>query len=288
MSQKQFTDKVSVIIPAFNCEATLDRAVRSVLNQSYSNLELIIIDDNSEKPIKFYSNKLTRVFRNPKNRGAAYSRNKAARLADGRFIAFLDADDYWHPDKLKRQLQRLNEIKKNSKNLQRNFAIVSGVNILKNNNLHARPRIPINYQELEYTISGVWFFPGSTLLIERDFFTALGGFDDNFRRLEDYEFFLRFHQYNGKLVMVEEALSYIERQPHANLTDVVKSCKKIFYKHWRLAKTVRLKRYMLGYLFLEIGATAYYSGKILIGITALLLSFGLVPRASPQLKTWWH
>ena len=111
---------VSVIIPAFNCEATLDRAVRSVLNQSYSNLELIIIDDNSEKPIKFYSNKFTRVFRNPKIVVQPTHETKLRELANGRFIAFLDADDYWHPDKLKRQLQRLNEIKKNSKNLQRN------------------------------------------------------------------------------------------------------------------------------------------------------------------------
>ena len=99
---------VSVVMPAYNCEKYIAQAIRSVLQQSV-DLELIIIDDNSadktsEVIHSFLQDDRIRYVKNQSNMGVATSRNKGIALAKGRYIAFLDADDYWSEDKLEKQL----------------------------------------------------------------------------------------------------------------------------------------------------------------------------------------
>lgn len=102
--------KVSIIMPNYNCEKFLDETINSVLNQTYPDWELLIVDDcstdNSVEKIKSFCNKDNRVklFVNEKNSGAAASRNLALREASGKWIAFLDSDDLWLPEKLEKQL----------------------------------------------------------------------------------------------------------------------------------------------------------------------------------------
>lgn len=102
--------KVSIIMPNYNCEKFIEQTVDSVLAQTYGNWELLIVDDcstdNSVEIIKNYCEKDERIklFINEKNSGAAASRNYALREATGRWIAFLDSDDIWLPEKLQRQL----------------------------------------------------------------------------------------------------------------------------------------------------------------------------------------
>lgn len=101
-------DLVSVIMPAYNTAEYIDASVRSVLDQTYRNLELIIVDDFSddgtEKIISGYSDERIVLLRNECREGAAYSRNRALKQARGRWIAFLDSDDLWHPEKLEKQI----------------------------------------------------------------------------------------------------------------------------------------------------------------------------------------
>ena len=91
---------VSIIITSYNNENTIDRAINSALNQSYQNCEVIVIDDcsndNSSTIYQEYGNKI-RVYRNEKNEGLPYSRQVGIHKSHGRFIAFLDADDYLSP-----------------------------------------------------------------------------------------------------------------------------------------------------------------------------------------------
>lgn len=100
---------VSVIMPAYNCEKYISTAIESVLAQQIS-LELIIINDCSsdetEQVIHRYtsSNPNIRYFKNETNLGASGTRNRAVKLALGKYIAFLDSDDWWEADKLKKQL----------------------------------------------------------------------------------------------------------------------------------------------------------------------------------------
>lgn len=102
--------KVSVLIPLYNHEKFISHAIESVLNQSFPDFELIIIDDcstdNSAQIIKKYSQKDDRinVFFNKKNLGVAKTRNKLIRKAKGKFIAFMDSDDIWYKTKLEKQL----------------------------------------------------------------------------------------------------------------------------------------------------------------------------------------
>ncbi|MGD8172500.1 glycosyltransferase family 2 protein [Vibrio sp. TRT 21S02] len=101
---------VSIITPCYNPGEDILGTISSVLNQTYNNFELLLIDDNSpaEKPLGFkelvLSDKRIRYIERSWNAGPAVTRNRGIHEAKGRFIAFLDADDEWHPDKLQEQV----------------------------------------------------------------------------------------------------------------------------------------------------------------------------------------
>lgn len=104
------SDLVSIALPIYNSEKFLADAIESVLAQSYTNWELLITDDcssdNSCYIAKQYVEKDKRIklFRLSKNSGAAVARNNSIKEAKGRFLAFIDSDDWWYPDKLETQL----------------------------------------------------------------------------------------------------------------------------------------------------------------------------------------
>ena len=101
---------VSIIMPNYNSERFLHETIKSVINQTYTNWELIIVDDCSTDSsldiIKEYASQDSRIrlFENEKNMSAAYSRNLALREAKGKWIAFLDSDDIWYAQKLEKQI----------------------------------------------------------------------------------------------------------------------------------------------------------------------------------------
>lgn len=102
-------DLVSIIMPSYNTAQYIADSIRSVQAQTYKNWELLIVDDcssdNSDDVVApFLSDARIRYLKNEVNGGAAVSRNYALREAKGRWIAFLDSDDLWHPEKLERQI----------------------------------------------------------------------------------------------------------------------------------------------------------------------------------------
>lgn len=102
-------DLVSVIMPSYNTARFIDKAIRSVLAQTYPNWELVIVDDcssdDTDAVVAQFTDHRIRYLKNEQNSGAALSRNYALREATGHWIAFLDSDDIWSPDKLEKQIR---------------------------------------------------------------------------------------------------------------------------------------------------------------------------------------
>ena len=104
---------VSVIVPVYNAEKCISDTIMSVLNQSYKDVELILVDDGSTdgtvEIMNKYSSDRVKVITEKEGKGAASARNKGTEIATGRFITFLDADDLWKEDKLQKQLDFMKE-----------------------------------------------------------------------------------------------------------------------------------------------------------------------------------
>lgn len=103
-------DLVSIIMPSYNTAKYIAAAIVSVQNQTYTNWELVVVDDcstdDTDKVVKpLLSDARIRYLKNEKNSGAAVSRNRALREAKGKWIAFLDSDDIWVPEKLEKQIR---------------------------------------------------------------------------------------------------------------------------------------------------------------------------------------
>ena len=106
-------DLVSIIMPSYNTAKFIEETIDSVLSQTYTNWELIIVDDcstdNTDEVVARYTDPRIIYIKNEKNSGAAVSRNRALREAKGRWIAFLDSDDLWMPEKLEKQIRFMEE-----------------------------------------------------------------------------------------------------------------------------------------------------------------------------------
>ncbi|MFK4784384.1 glycosyltransferase family 2 protein [Fusobacterium sp. MFO224] len=140
---------VSIIIPMYNSEKHIEETIQSVLNQSYKNFEILIIDDlsrdNSREIVKKYMDLDTRIklIENETNMGVSYSRNLAISLAKGKYVAFLDSDDLWNEDKLAKQIKFMEE-----RNIR--FTYTNYRKISENGEKRGVIEVPerVNYKEL--------------------------------------------------------------------------------------------------------------------------------------------
>lgn len=183
---------ISVIMPTYNRMNTLPRSVGSVLQQTYKNFELIIIDDCSTDETKQYVDSLEdtriRYFRNEKNLGAAESRNVGAELASGNYLAFQDSDDEWLPDKLMVLYEILKKDESGAGAIYHEMQEIGG----KEEIIPSRG-IPADVKQgdifsfmLLYPLIGI-----PATMMKKEIFQEIGGFNSKLGSLEDYEFFLR-------------------------------------------------------------------------------------------------
>ena len=107
------SQKVSIIMPSYNSAEFIGRSIDCILAQTYENWELLIVDDCSTDEttaiVSRYQDPRIRLLQNENNSGAAISRNYGLREATGKWIAFLDSDDYWLPEKLEKQIRYMTE-----------------------------------------------------------------------------------------------------------------------------------------------------------------------------------
>ncbi len=188
---------VSVIITTYNRADLLPRAINSVLNQTYKDFELIIVDDgstdNTKEIVEDFQQKDSRiVYVYQENQGWPSALNKGLSVVRGEFIAFLDSDDEWLPLKLEEQINIFN--KSNSTNLG-----MVGCDILiikENTNFKKEFKFSALKENLiENVLKGRLPTTLSALLIRREIFNKIGLIDKNLRRMADQDLWIRILQY---------------------------------------------------------------------------------------------
>ncbi|NEP60707.1 MAG: glycosyltransferase [Symploca sp. SIO2G7] len=180
---------ISVIIPAYNAEDTIKETVVSILNQTFTDFELIVINDGSQdstlEVVSSISDSRIRVF-SYSNAGVSAARNRGIAEARGEYISFIDADDLWTSDKLESQLTALQA------NAQAAVAY-SWTDWIDESGQFLRPGSHIKsngnvYSELLFRD---FVASGSNPLIRKEAFTKVGGFDESLTPAADWEMWLR-------------------------------------------------------------------------------------------------
>lgn len=209
---------VSVIIPVYNRADVLPRAMNSVLDQTFEDFELIIVDDGSTEDIEAvvdgYDDPRVTYLPHLRNRGGSAARNTGIQHATGEYVAFLDSDDVWRPEKLERQVRLLES---RGDDWVAAYCGVESVfpdrwGALKKQALSLLPRGHSTTDaeggsELiaEVLCDRLHTSAGSTLLVRGDVAEAIDGFDESFDRFQDPEFLIRVLE-QGKLGVVDEPL----------------------------------------------------------------------------------
>jgi glycosyltransferase involved in cell wall biosynthesis len=213
MSTATRTPQVSVIIPVYNGDRYIVQAVESVLCQTFTNLEIIVVDDGStdrtQQVLQPYIDRIRYIYQ--QNQGAAVARNLACELAQGEFLAFLDADDYFLPDKLEKQIVCFNADPALDM-VQTGWFIVDekGQNISAVKPWQQAPKL-----DLASFIIYKCVRP-SAMMLRREWWERLGGFDSHLPPTEDLDFALRLTLKGCKAVWLEETLTCY-RQHNSNL-----------------------------------------------------------------------
>ncbi|OYR53897.1 hypothetical protein DJ73_06250 [Halorubrum sp. Ea1] len=184
---------VSVIIPTYNRREELERAIDSVLHQSFAEFELIVVDDNSMDDttnlVKGYEDNRIRYFRHKQNEGVSQARNTGIQHAKGEYIAFLDSDDEWVPEKLETQLKVIESMECLGVYTNASVKRSSYLRSIYDFFFHGKPLTGCREELIVAQLSFNGFVhAGSTLLVERELCEMVGGFPEELHRYEDLSF----------------------------------------------------------------------------------------------------
>jgi glycosyltransferase involved in cell wall biosynthesis len=204
---------VSVVIPCYNGEAFIREALESVLAQDYENIEIVVVDDGSTDGspgvvAEYVGEHPVTLLTNEENRGIGYARNRGISAARGSYIAFLDQDDIWLPDKVSRQLEVFSGAGEGLGLVFSNVYHMKGERVFEHD--WPRRRIPKDFNALprEEVFEALFlhnFIPMITVMVPRACLQRVGGFDERLRGgADDYDLCLR--------IAAEYRLCYLDRK----------------------------------------------------------------------------
>lgn len=194
---------VSVIIPAYNAEKYLEQTLRSVLDQTLSDIEVIVVDDGSADGTPDIVSRFPSVrYHRQANAGVSAARNAGIRLAAADYVAFLDADDIWHPDKLEIQLGEM----------KRHPDVLLSRTVMEDTDFGPNWQgfvAPTRRWQMDESIEPTFrmpYFGTSTVMVRKDAALAIGGFDVRRKIAEDVDFYLRVLARNPRLLTLDDVL----------------------------------------------------------------------------------
>ncbi|OFU49969.1 glycosyltransferase family 2 protein [Aerococcus sp. HMSC10H05] len=188
--------KVSIIIPTFGRSDRITRAIDSALNQSYNNIEVIVVDDNDPKSIdrlkteenvsKYLKNPKFKYFQHKKNLNGAVARNTGIKHSEGDYITFLDDDDEYYNDKVMQQVNALSNLDFSWGMCYTGYKKIDQFGKIQVSAEKAEGFLPV--QSLS---KNLFMGSGSNFMIRKEIIDEVNGFDETFQRNQDLEFMSR-------------------------------------------------------------------------------------------------
>lgn len=251
---------VSVILPTYNRAHLIEQAIQDVLEQTYQDFELIVVDDgstdNSEEIIKKMSDGRIRYVRHEKNKGANAARNTGIVTANGKYIAFQDSDDRWLPEKLEKQMQVFKTAPAGTGVVYTGFWRIKG----DQKKYVPSPRIKRKEGDIYNELLRGNFIGTPTAVVKKECFEKVGMFDEDLPRLQDWELFIRISKhYLFKCIDEPQLISYFTPiSISANQEALISARLYILEKHYNDLK--KNKKLLAGHYF-NIGHSLCSSGK---------------------------
>lgn len=255
---------VSVIIPTYNRAHLIGQSIQSVLDQTYQDFELIVVDDGSSDPtaemVRSFADPRIHYLRHEKNRGAAASRNTGIAAARGEYTAFLDSDDEWLPDKLEKQMKAFGNLPSVVGMVYTDMWRISEDG--SRNYWHASRIAPDDGPAYDHLLSDrLTSISMSSVVIRRACFDKAGMFDEEFPRLIDRDLFIRlskhfyFYHIAEALVNYHEAAKRISSDPEL----LIRARRLILEKYYddikKNGRSLAQHQYVIGNLLCQIGQT---------------------------------
>lgn len=224
-----YNPKISIIIPAYNASNFLTEAIDCALNQTYKNIEVIVVNDGSkdngktEKIAKSYGDKIRYFYK--ENGGSSSALNYGIKNMTGEWFSWLSHDDLYTKDKLYKQVELLNELYNSTSNIEDNVIIAEAEFINSNGKVIKKPRrkkirntekfVKEHFEENEYFFVNFakYNFHGCAFLIHKKIFDKVGVFDEKLRLLNDVEMFFRIYTANTKIHYIPKVL--VQGRVHA-------------------------------------------------------------------------
>ena len=219
-------EKVSVIIPTYKRSDFLIRAIESVINQTYRNVEIIVVDDNgigtefqieNEKKLKNYirGNKIV-YLKHEKNKNGAVARNTGIKFATGEYITFLDDDDFFLKERIEILVKKINE--------DPGFdCVYSSMVKIKKNHIYNYRIAKKEGNLLKDILSQYSFFgTGSNMFFTKKSIEKIGLFDEKFFRFQDLEYMARFFEKEFKICAINKVLVVKCEEDNLNVPNFVK------------------------------------------------------------------
>ena len=204
--------RVSVTIPTFNCARYLPRALDTVLSQTYTDYEIIVVDDGStdgtRDVVAQFGDRVRYLYQ--ANQGLSSARNLALAHASGEFIAYLDADDMWYPNRLERQVAFL-DAHTECGLVHSDFTIIDDTDAVIHHrlNLETRRKYPEGYCMLDLLQRSHIQVP--TVLERRTCFDRVGRFDERLKTAQDYLHWIRIAMDGMAIGYIAETLAMYRR-----------------------------------------------------------------------------
>ncbi len=262
--------KVSVIIPTYNRADKIERAIKSVLNQTFEDFDVIVVDDcssdNTEAVVKTITDDRVIYHKLDKNQGAAGARNSGVSISESEYIAFHDSDDEWLPDKLSKQVEYMQ--------MNPQVGLVYGkMHIIQQTQEGDFPSDAIQGKVEGYIYNDLLkrnTIGAPTMFIRRENFSKIGGFDSSLRCLEDWEFAIRFSK-DYQIGYIDEPLIVVHSEAggvSSNTSGYYETRCKIVAQH----REAMEKRGIFDEIVLDIFSRAQATG-VLTQVQAMLMNY---------------